>query len=110
MPPNIPIINIIDRIRLLDSVGNNSLAVKLAEDAAGDEMKNNMTMKTCRTVRLFCRFCKMISMMPAIPTKVMRLLTCCETHDSASNFIEERPNGNRAQKTDYRQLYHVLAH
>lgn len=45
-----PITKTTERMRQRDSVGKSSLAVRLAEEAAGEEIRNRITMKICREV------------------------------------------------------------
>ena len=46
IPPNIPTVNIMKRMRVLEFVGKISEAIRLADDPAGEVKKNMQQMST----------------------------------------------------------------
>lgn len=53
MPPIMPTINIMNRIKVLEEVGKISEAMRLADEPAGDVKKNMKQMSTSKPVRLY---------------------------------------------------------
>ncbi len=67
IPPNIPTMNIINSINVLEDVGNIYEAIRLAEDPAGDVKKNITQINTYNHIR-FYTYCVHISRIPDSPS------------------------------------------
>jgi hypothetical protein len=68
MPPNIPIMNIKKRTKVLDEVGNIYEAIKLADEPAGEVKKNMKHMKTSSQISSLM-YCEIINRIPENESK-----------------------------------------